>query len=244
MIRNIKVLGLAFVAVAAMSAVAAGSAQASQLHATRAGDVVVTGTQSTQHVFVTSAGEVKCTNGQLEGTVPFTSGTQVTEDHITVTPTYSGCTGFGLAATVQMNGCKYTITGTHTPVGGQPQTNALTAWVDVTGCTEGKKITVNAGFGGCVATVGEQHTLSHVTFTNVPGQLHHVTDKATVTGIAYELHGGLCGHPTTVITNNGSYTGGTTLKAFEKTGEHEVTEHGHKFKKQTHNGVQVGLLAT
>jgi hypothetical protein len=195
---------------------------------------VITGAQSTQHVFTISAGTVKCTNVQLEGTVSGEPG-QITAGHVTITPTYSGCQGFGLAATVQMNGCKYTITG--------GQAELLTALVDIVGCTEGKKVTVNAGFGGCVATVGEQSGLSHVTFTNVAGSPDHITDSATITGISYELHGGLCGHPTTVATTNGSYSGSTTLKAYEDTGNHQATEHSHEFAKSTHNSTQLDLGA-
>jgi hypothetical protein len=211
MATRVKVLGFALAAAAAMSVVTTTAVQAFQLHATSNADVVITGAATTQQVLINPSGILKCTNLQFEGKISYVSGQQVTANELTITPTYSGCTALiGLAATVQMNGCKYTVTDS--------QANPLTGLVDITGCTEGKKITVSAGLGGCMTTIGEQSNLSHVTFADVAGNPHHVTDSFTVTGIAYEMHGVLCGHPTTVVTNNSSYSGGTTLKAYKKTG--------------------------
>ncbi len=245
MIRNIKALGLAIVAVGAMSMAVAASVQAAELHATTQGSAVLTGQQTQQHVFQTQAGTVTCGTANFEGTVA-SQGTQVTAQEATITPTYSGCEAFGLNATVQMNGCKYTITGkANTNTGA---TTALTSYVDVSGCTSGKQIVVNAAGGLCTATIPEQHNLSHLVYKDegTPGtSTEDVGVDVTVSGITYELHGLFCpGGGATGLRHDGTYHGKATFKAFvDSPGQQQVTEHGHQFNKPN-EGAQVGLRAT
>ncbi len=261
MIRNIKALGLAIVAVAAMSVVAASAAQASELHATVPNQANVTGEQVIAHKFqLTKSGAVtQCTQASFEGTITNTgqSQQQTTEQELTVTPTYSGCKTVGINSQVLMNGCKYTITGSHTPQGGQAQTTALTAWVDVTGCTAGKAIEIK--LSGCTVTVPEQTTLSHLKFKNIAevqhqpsGQItpHHVEVEVDVKGITYEFHGIACPKPldgqpveVTKLTHDGDYTGTATFKAYVDSSTPQVTKHGHQYTEHK-CGNQVGLLAT
>jgi hypothetical protein len=247
MIRNIKALGLAFVAVAAMSMAAASAVQASELHATHPGDVVITGSQIEQHKFQIThpnGPNTNCTAANFEGTVPWSGvGQQVTSNDVTVTATYSQCKSFGLNATVRMNGCKYTITGkANTNTGA---TTALTSYVDITCPTAGKQIEVIAGGGACVITVPGQHNLQHIVFSNTTeaGKPHHTHANITITGITYQTHGEACLHEQTVTRSDAQYTGQATFRAFKKLGQHQVTEHLHQFEKQTH-AEQVGLLAT
>jgi hypothetical protein len=241
MTRKIKALGLSLVAVAVMSMAAAASVHAFEMHVTSSSTSVITGQQTQQFVLTTSAGTVVCTTANFEGRVVGQGGQQITNQHSTLTPTLSGCTAFGLAATVKPNGCKFTITNKN--AGGS--TTAKTGYVDIAGCTAGKTLEVNAGFGGCIFTAGEQANVSHVVFSNETkeGIPHDVLASVTLTGIAYEFHGGLCGHPTTVVTNNGSTNGQATIRTYVEAATSQVTEHGHQFNK-SQEGQQVGILAT
>jgi hypothetical protein len=246
MTRKIKALGLAFVAMAAISMAAASAVKASELHATHPGDVVITGSQIEQHKFQithqTGGPNTTCSTTNFEGTVPWSGvGQQVTSNDVTMTATYAQCKSFGLNATVRMNGCKHTVTGkANTNTG---TTTALTAYLDIVGCTAGKQIEVIAA-GFCIITVPEQHNLQHIVFSNTTevGKPHHTHANFTITGITYQTHGE-CVHQGTVTRSDAQYTGQATFRAYKKTGQHQVTEHNHQFLKQTH-AEQVGLLAT
>jgi hypothetical protein len=243
MIHKSKVLGLAFVAVAAMSVAAVPAAQASELHATFAGNVSILGSntaQHSQHVFTTAAGSIKCTQSLFEGTAPYVGGPQVTAQELTLTGRYTGCTGFGLAATLDMSGCKYTVTNKHSVTG---HTTALTAYVDITGCTTGKTIEVTMA-GPCLVTFPEQHNLGHIVFSNNPAASpHDVTANFTVTGITYEAHG-TCPVPPTVLMHDGQYAGQATFQAHQDKGVEQLTSNGHQYERLKPTGALVGLLAT
>ncbi len=240
MTRNIKALGLAIVAVAAMSMAVAASAQATQVHITSPKAAVITGQQIEQHTFATQAGQVKCASASFEGTVEATGQQQITTEDLTITPTYTNCEAFGLAAQVVMNGCEYTVTGKSTA----GQTLQTTAFVDVICTTSPKPIEVIAAGGLCVATVAPQNNISHIVFTNTQQGTdpHHTHANITAQGIVYQLDGAFCPGGAGTKTD-GKYHGQATFRAFEKTGQNLVQEHGHQFQKQLHNGVQFGMLA-
>ncbi len=246
MIRTMKALGLAIVAVAAMSMAAASLAQGSQLHATHNGNVVITGHQHAgENVFqvTTSLAEdkgpkVKCTQTTFESTEQFKQGTQVTTDELTVTPVYSGCTAFGQNATVKMNGCHYTATGASTP--------ALTADVDVVCATAGKQIEITTAI--CQVKVPPQTTSGHITFANIAApEPHHVTATVTVNQIKHEYSAGIgCAHTKAVQTQDADYEGFITFKAYKHANiVHQVQRggDGHLYTEYTHTQ-QVGLQAT
>jgi hypothetical protein len=229
MTRKIKSLGLAFVAVAAMSMVVAGGAQAAQLHASTAGaNAYLSGTQTTQHAFTVDTGIVKCTSATFIG-----SAAKTAQDG-EVTAQYTGCNVSGIAALVDMNGCKYTITGT-----GQ---EALKVKVDITGCTSGKVISVTAG--SCTVTVPEQTGLGTITLANTATD---VNGTINIAGITYQTHG-TCPNTAsdhTTQTTNGTYTGGVTFQANELGIPANVTHNGHQALNQpTANGAAVTLQAT
>ncbi len=257
MIRNMKALGLAFVAVAAMSMVVASAAQATQLHATVGPSAALTGQQTEAHRFeLTKSGAVtQCAQATFEGTVQGVDQQQTTAQDATLTPTYFTCQTVGLASQVLMNGCKYTITGSHVQAQGT-QTFSKTAWVDVVGCTSGKAIEIK--LTGCTVTVPEQTTISHIVFSNIAevqhlnGEKtpHDVEAQVTATGIAYEFHGIACPKPkdgqpveVTKLTTDGVYTGKATFRAYQDLGTTQVTKHGHQYSEQK-CGTQVGLIAT
>jgi hypothetical protein len=232
MTPKIKGLGLAFVAITAMSMVAASGAQASAVHF---GPLVsIFGERTVQdqtHQFTTSHGQVQCTQSLFEGKVS-TSGAVDAE----FTATYTGCLCFGLACTIDLNGCKYNLSGA-----GEA---ALTAKVQVTGCTAGKQIEITAL--NCVITVPEQTVGGHVFATNQTQQ--DVTIQATATGITYQSHGAGCPNPhaiPTTQTHNGTFQGQTTVQARQDLGDLALKTHnGHQYKPLNPAGPLKSLQAT
>jgi hypothetical protein len=234
MIRKIKRLGLAFIAIMAMNVAASSAAQASELHAEGGPSVNITGQQTTQQkIQIFPSLNIQCTTASFEGTVQGDTQSQTTAQEFTLTPTYTGCTLGGLNAIIDMNGCKYTVTGN-----GQP---ALTALVDISGCTSGKTIEITAP--GCTITVPEQPGLSHVTFTNIPGPPKDLEVQFTIASIKYEVHGFTCGTPETQLRQDGQYVGKATFRAFVDSGSEQATHNGHQYNKLK-CGNQLGLFAT
>ncbi len=203
MTRNFKALGLALVAVFAMS-VGASAASAAEFHAEKA-PVTLTGTQHAgEDVFTTDAGTVSCENASY-------TGSQATVTSLTAgaIATYSGChAAFGLNTTIDVNECKYVF-------------NANTKKVDIS-CPAGKVIAVTAP--GCEITVGSQTGVGSVNYTNIgSGTTREITIDVALTGIKYEEHNkGF--FPTcknnTVATSNGTYNGAALV-----TGEDAEKKH-------------------
>jgi hypothetical protein len=245
MIGNIKALGIAFVAVAAMSMLAGASAQAAEFHVTTGPKANITG-ENTPNLFDTfqleapENAQVQCTQAQFEGTVEGV-GAQITKQDITITATYTNhCTAFGLNATIDMNGCKYTLTGEAQP--------ALTARVDIVGCTtitgQQNHKAIEITTAGCTTTVPQQNGLSHITFTNEgAGHAESIEAHVTIQGITYESHGALCPGGSTITTHNGKYIGTSTFQAREHLGTVPAEHNGHKYNKLI-CGNSVGLFAT
>jgi hypothetical protein len=195
---NLKILGLALVAVFAMCAVAAGSASAAKYHS----EIKTTTTHShttSEHIFHTNVGTVVC---KTTTTHSHETGTEAAANDWTTTtaksaPTYSSCTAFGFTAEVKMNGCEYEF--------GEP--NASNEAHSNVICPAGKTIEIKA-IGFCTMTVGAQTgTTGAVTFTNEgSGNTRSVKAVSAVSGIVY---GGNCGSGT-----NGTYTGTTVNKGY------------------------------
>jgi hypothetical protein len=231
MIRNIKALGLAFVAVVAMAAMAASAAQAApgELHVETAQKANLTGEiiAGQQHKLSVGSTTIQCSVANLEGTVSqVEAGTQVTATKAVVTATYSGCNFLG-AATVRMNGCQYELVGTA----------ELTSQAKVVNCTSGKSIEIIAAGGLCTITIGTQAALAHVVYENKAGPPKDAVANATVTGIVITRDGAFCPQGTA------SFTGNTTVRAFVDNGTEQVTEHSHQFNK-VKCGAQVGVFGT
>jgi len=200
MSRNLKALGLALVAVLAMSALTAAgaSAEAFKFKAEKTPTTLSGNQHGAPDVFTTDTGSVSCNEAKYAGEQV---GTEVTQ--VTVTPTYSECTAFGLFnVPIDTNGCQYKFT-VDTKVGATYEGK-----VDVV-CPAGQVIKVTAP--GCTVTVGSQAGLGSITYTNVgAGATREVTvDVNITTGLAYEEHRplfGLCAN-NTVAKTNGKYTG-------------------------------------
>jgi hypothetical protein len=171
MIRNFKALGLALVAVFAMSAVVASAAQANQFSSAGNVSVAISAAQSTTHKFTVDGSSVTCTTATFASTGEVSSPSKTVKVH----PTYSGCTAFGfVGATVTTTGCDYILA-----VGTKITENvSYNGSIELT-CETGKKITISAG-GVCEATVSGPQTFTGITYTNESGK---VTAAANVTGI-------------------------------------------------------------
>jgi hypothetical protein len=195
MIRNLKMFGLAAMAIFALSAVAVASASADEFHGESA-PVNFSGSQTTANVFTTNAGTVKCATATFSGTNATT-----TSSTAELAATYGGCKAFGfLEVPVTMNGCKYKF---HLGA-------ATVATTDITGCNAGKKIEVDAP--GCVVTVGEQTGLGSITLSNAgAGTSRDINASVAVTGITYTVPAG-CILTSAGTFSNGEYTGGATIK--------------------------------
>lgn len=198
MIRNTKVLGLALVAVLAMSAFAAAGASAATkfVAGTSTAKVVADQVASENHVFTVDGSEVKCSTAHFEtaGEVasPATS--------ITVHPTYSGCTAFGfLGATVNTTGCDYQLFASGS-------INVL--------CSGSNQIIITAAT--CEAKVPAQEIASGVTYVNQATSPTTVLVEAGLNGTVKTnktKDGFLCPLSGTG-TSFGSYLGDTVAKGF------------------------------
>jgi hypothetical protein len=215
MTRNLKALGLALIAVFAMSAIVASAAQAvpaftwdnttQELTAEVDGAGASTGLQT----FTTTSGPVKCQG--LSGKATITLGsTEATE--VTSQVNYTPCTGpFGEEAQIAFGQCDYLFTAVQTVNANDPTVLTGTAHIK---CLNSGQITIQGLGGFCQVHVGQQTPGGHVIFhTVVPGggAKQHVTIESTVTGIVYQGTG-LC-----TSGNAGTYSGNVTIKGYSST---------------------------
>jgi hypothetical protein len=193
MIRNFKALGLAVVAVLAMSAVVASAAQAEATTAQFTAATYPTTFEGTNtagsEVFTTEGGKVECAS---KFTGSMSAASQTSEAH----PTYTGCKAFGfLTATVNTEECNYLFHVTTKTGEGKYQAHA-----DVV-CPAGQSIKVSAST--CKIEIKGQTGLTTVNFENSSGDLKVL---ANVGGIAYTVTQDGIGCP---FNGTGAKTGGT-----------------------------------
>jgi hypothetical protein len=223
MTRYIKALGLALVAVFAMTAVMASAAHAAQgkftpteskqLTASQddaGGQNTATGLQS----FKTTSGTVSC--DEVSGTALVTPGSQpveVTAEKIKYNDTgLTTCKGpFSTKPTIEFKTCDYLFTAGET-LG----TSDLTVQPHIV-CQGTDQITISAPF--CQIHVPKQSPKGHIIFKNVAGinGKTHITGEATVSEIKYQGTE-LCSSGT-----DGTYTGNITVKGY-KAEPHNATQ--------------------
>lgn len=210
MMRNLKVLGLALVAVFAMSAVAASMASADDL-TSEVSPVTLTGKQAgAGDTFTTTAGTVKCKE------VKYTATAVTPTTAVSATPNYpvkiknaegkeeQNCTGFGFPAEVVTNGCTFLF-----KINGAGSTAGT---LDVV-CPGANEITVTAASGGttkCVVHVAGQTGKGPLTYTNTgAGTTREVDVKAAITNNLIYKHtaGTGLGACTSGSSVTGSYAG-------------------------------------
>jgi len=159
MIRNLKALGLALVAVLAMSAVVASAAQAVPQYTCGSYSCTSTGSNTSgSETFTTEGGTVQCDSHFASASLSSASST------LTVTPSYSNCTAFGfLNADVHENGCTY-VFHAKSKLG----TDHYSSTVDIQ-CPAGAQMVITAST--CEVAVGAtgNEGLSSVTTQNLAG---------------------------------------------------------------------------
>ncbi|HEX6665458.1 MAG TPA: hypothetical protein VF081_02555 [Solirubrobacterales bacterium] len=203
--KSIKTLGLALVAVLAMSAVVASAASAANFMSEGNVEASVEANQSTTHVFSIEGQEVTCTTAQFK-----TAGLiKSPASSVTVHPVYTGCTAFGfVGSTVTTTGCDYVLTAPGTVESGK-----VGGTIEVK-CGAGSKIVIVAGT--CEVTVAAQSFTKGLTFENVASSPKTMTLKAAVTGIAStKVKDGFLCPLTGTGAATGTYTGNTLIKAFD-----------------------------
>lgn len=201
MIRNLKVLGLALVAVAALTAVSASAASAASFHSLQE-PTTLKGSAVTNQVFTTPTGTVTCTNVSLVGD----SVTKKTTETVTAHPNYTGCSAkigeSNVSAFVDFTECDYSFPSATNGEGmAEPTIN----------CPAGQAIhiKVTALKANCYTIPGGQ-TLNGVRYdnTNKGSGSGDIDVVATVTGITAEK-AGICGSGT---VNNATYEGSVTVQ--------------------------------
>jgi hypothetical protein len=196
-VKKSSIIGLALFAALALTAVAgAATASASQFRAQQY-PATITGTQGTpQKLVLNGATTIKCSNPTATATATTASST------LDLTPTYSGCTLGGLAATITPNGChlNYTSTSESAPFTGTFGVN----------CSAGSAIEIKQGT--CVISIASQSGVSGMEFTNSgSGNSRTVTATYGLTTLAYS---GGAGCPGSLVGSfsNGTMTGTSVLK--------------------------------
>lgn len=230
MIRKSITLCLAITAVAALSAMAATAANAGTLHIGSSPAVVTGHSEKLVLILFPEGFSVVCDTDTLEATVQQPQATQTIHE-LTLTETHQLCKLFGISATVQMNGCKRTLTGS-----GQP---ANTAVFDIVGCTSGKQIQIKTAV--CTVDIPEQNGLSHLVASNIGA--NEVNLQAKVSGTTAVQTGAACPGGNNKHTATASSSGSWILKAFQDAGTDQVTKHGHQYVEHT-CGVQIHLIST
>ena len=157
MTRKLKALGLALVAVFAVSAVMASGASANDLFTSDSVNekTIITGNQTTKLKFTILGQPIECEVVHFEGTQ---SGDKVND--ITLTPKFEKCTYNGSAAQTTLNNCKLTITS---------ETNATGHnVVHIVDCPTAAPWEFHTIVGGatCTLTIIEQTPGEGVKFTN------------------------------------------------------------------------------
>ncbi len=212
MIRNLKVFGLAITAVLAMSALWAISAQAAnpELHCTVSvtNTCTLTGTDIKGQTFTFDGFNYRC-NSPFAATLNTKTASVVSS----VATSYTNCRAFGVAATVNMEGCTYTF---NLVAASRPATANFSIV-----CPAGKTIVWNFPTLPCTITVPAQDNLPHIVLENSGGaEPTDVVAKFTISGITYTETGLWCPSPGT--KNNGTINGESTLEGFNDNGQNQA----------------------
>jgi hypothetical protein len=182
MTRNLKVLGLAAAVVLAMSAVAASGASGKIQF--KASQYSKTGVVAKEDPTITlSGGSILCKVLQLEGKLTEPSST------MSVAPTFTECTAFGLAMTAKMNGCEYLIHANE-----HVSTDTYAALLDLV-CPAGKTAEIQIPSISCTITFLPATGYSGLKLKNNTNEAPKADDIAvsgSVGKMKYEYHGFFC----------------------------------------------------
>jgi hypothetical protein len=185
--RKLKTLGLALVAVLAMSAVVASAASAANFTATKYPTTFTAESAKGNDTFKTEAGTVEC-KAHFSGTLSAAS------EKVLVIPKYTECVAFGLTAEVTVPvGCAFEV--------------ATNQSVKITLISGSSCSGLVVHSGTCTTVIKPQGPLNKMDLTNNAATTD-ITVQATVTGIAYEVtqDGFLCPYNGTGAKTGATYT--------------------------------------
>ncbi len=195
MLTRIKALGLAFAAVAAVSATMASAAQAGEFTAENF-VATVTGTALTKHQFKFNGGTISCTVAAFDGKLAGPA------ENLTIGAEYGNCsTGGGEAVAVNMTGCDYAFRA-----GMTLENDRVEGSMEVQ-CPQGAGIDFVEP-GGCTVKIIPQAGLSKLVYTNHPAVKDFDVDFNV--GMIVFAQNAACPGGEGVFAN-GTYTGQSTM---------------------------------
>jgi hypothetical protein len=225
MTRNLKVLGLALVAMLAMSGMAASSASAS--FSSTDEHTFLTASGNAQQFFVTPGGRgFRCESITTNTNTSTILEADKTAEQTTVGPQYSNCTTenpSGLQAHFEPTGCHYLFTDETNAQGRAPvhivceqeteEIHTKVTALKLVCLTIPGTNTANVG-------TGETHNqnLTGVTYTN---NGNHVDFSTNITGITTTTQGGCQAEGEPTIHHDGTYTGNVTVSGHDTAGNTE-----------------------
>lgn len=183
MIRNLKALGCALVAVFAISALSASSATAADVFTTANGQpALLTGvTHNSQFTMTASGFKVECTTAKFAVTMK--NGSTEAE----INPEYTGKineTPHGVGCSSALGSVTLDTTGCQTQSTGQTVGGHAIAWMT---CEAGKTVKITAPIGVTLSFPAQTPTSGGATFVNLPNHPGGAAIQATGTfsGVTY-----------------------------------------------------------
>jgi hypothetical protein len=228
--NRLKVLGLAFLAIFAISAISGTAAEATEFHS-EIKETFIFGEQEGENVFTTTAGTIKCkvvTEDSLVAQVAEGgSGTNWTRESWAVQPQFKECKGFGQSAVVANPPAK-TLQACDTIKNGKTKATTYTGTPlpapggNDTAC----EVKAEIAAGNCSVVVNQQTpTTPTLTFANTTFEgIGAVKVTSGVSGITYTVEGAkgsICGEPG--VHTDGKISGNTILRGY-KSGTHTKAE--------------------
>jgi hypothetical protein len=170
-----------------------------QFHA-EAAHSLFTGAQVGEDSYTFTSGSWKCTTRTYAGT-----STVATNSSLDLTPTFSGCSG---STTVDLNGCVYRYQTK------EKESGILNLSIV---CPAGKAIVITSST--CDVTIPAQSGLSATYAEEGSGKTRDVKITHSITGLKYSQQSTAFPGCTAGEFTNGTYSGSTTLKATNTSGE-------------------------
>lgn len=165
--------------------------------------VSLSASQTTEPVLSIEAGlNMKCKKASYTGTQSEASS------EVTLAPSFSECTAFGLAATVTTTGCKFIL---HAALESESEPGKFPGSSMDVSCEAGKALIVSAGT--CEVQIGAQNGLGSVTLVNNASSPADVTTEMAIEKAVYNKtkDGALCPLNGTGVKEDGKLTGNSLL---------------------------------
>src|SRR4249919_1009372 len=178
MTSKIKRVTVAFLATLAIGAVSASAASAASFNFEK-NNSSLSGAQTNANEFSFTGGNFKCTVATASsGAYP-----EGSQESVSLTPNYAGCTWFGQQMIWKMNGCTEKVTA-----------NSATAGTFAIDCPAGQKIDIEMKNFCHIYIPAQTPKSPNVTLSNWgSGVTREVLLTRQVGGISYTSTGGFCG---------------------------------------------------